>query len=324
MTQDFILCAYDFDHNGGGVSVPVDDIAHKVRTEGLSWVHLDINHEGTREWLTQNVDYIDTLIIDALLEGETYPRLTEHEDGMLIILRAVNHEKDDEPEDMISIRLWIDEHRIISTQRRNMKAIDDIKDKMKRGKGPKSAADFLILLVTQLFLRMESTLLDLNEHMDEIEEKILDKPDMTLRHNIIDLRRKAIILRRYIAPQRDVVAYLYNSDVPWIDTSHRRQLQESQDRIRRYIDDLDAIRERAQIVKDELANSIADRMNRNTYILSIVAAIFLPLTFLTGLLGSNVGGIPGSDSPAAFWIVLGICLFFATSLISFFKYMKWL
>ena len=91
-----------------------------------------------------------------------------------------------------------------------------------------------------------------------------------------------------------------------------------------FVEDLDIIRERAQIVKDELANALADKMNKNMYILSIVAAVFLPLGFFTGLLGINVGDLPGIDNNAAFLIVCLICLAFAGTVLGIFKYLKWL
>ena len=105
---------------------------------------------------------------------------------------------------------------------------------------------------------------------------------------------------------------------------HKRRFQESLDRIVRYTEDLDAIRERAQIVKDELANALTDKMNKNTYVLSVVAAIFLPLGFLTGLLGINVGGMPGADNELAFWFVSCLCIVFSALQIALFKFLKWL
>lgn len=92
----------------------------------------------------------------------------------------------------------------------------------------------------------------------------------------------------------------------------------------RYIEDLDAIRERAQIVKDELANGLADRMNKNLYVLSVIAAIFLPLGFLTGLLGINVGGIPGADNVSAFWVFVAGLFGIGGIQIATFKYLKWI
>ncbi|MGB2009788.1 MAG: CorA family divalent cation transporter, partial [Cycloclasticus pugetii] len=87
--------------------------------------------------------------------------------------------------------------------------------------------------------------------------------------------------------------------------------------------DLDTIRERAQIVKDELVTGLSDRLNKNMYMLSVVAAIFLPLGFLTGLLGINVGGIPGANNEAAFWIFMGILALIILAQVWLFKKLKW-
>lgn len=322
--QPHIICAYEFNGNGGGETLSDDVIAQKVKAHKLAWVHLDADHPLTREWLHENVDYLDNLIIDSLLQEETRPRLNELKDGMMVILRGVNLHKGADPEDMISIRLWIDEHRIISTQRRPLKAVADIRAALEDGRGPKSAADFMVTLTTRLIERMEPVLRELDDRTDSIEESVIENPDVSERSDLNDIRRQAILMRRYIAPQKDVIAAMRGSNIRWFDTNHKRQLFESLDRITRYIEDLDAIRDRAQVVKDELANILADRMNKNVYILSIISAIFLPLGFLTGLLGINVGGIPGAQYNAAFWIVVAICLLFAGGMLRFFKHKGWL
>lgn len=319
-----IICAYEFTKSGKGIPLEGHAVADMVRAQKLAWVHLDATHEETPKWLHTHINYIDNLIIDALLEEETRPRINEQKDGMLIILRGVNMHEGADPEDMISIRLWIDEHRIISTQKRHLMAIDDIRKALDNEHGPKNAADFLVMLINNLIQRMDQVIADLDSDTDEIEETILDTPELEDRHKIIDIRRRAIILKRYFTPQREVLNYLRSTNIRWLDQSHKRQLQENTDRMTRYIDDLDAIRERAQIVKDELANIIADRMNKNMYVLSVVAAIFLPLSFLTGLLGINVGGMPGADNKEAFWIVCGICATFIITLSIYFKRKKWL
>ena len=103
-----------------------------------------------------------------------------------------------------------------------------------------------------------------------------------------------------------------------------RYFQENQERLTRYLEELDSVRERAQIIKEEYTNMLSDRMNRNTYALSLIAGIFLPLGFLTGLLGINVGGLPGVDNPMAFWIVVGLCILSGLGFVGLFKLMKWL
>ena len=319
-----ILCAYELDGKGNGIPLIGDEIAKKVKANTLAWVHLDAAHSDTRQWLEDNVSYLDPFILDALLATETRPRITEIKDGMLVILRGVNLNEDADAEDMISIRLWIDEHRIISTRLRKLKAVQDMRDHLENGTGAKNAGDFLSMLSSRLLERMEPVIRELDDRTDQVEENIIENPDIAFRHEIIDIRKMSIILRRYIAPQKDALSRIYTSKLRWIDPSHQRRTHESLDRATRYIEDLDAIRERAAIVKDELANIMADRMNKNMYVLSIIAAIFLPLGFLTGLLGINVGGMPGAESSVAFWIVCLLCVGVGVGLLALFRKLKWI
>lgn len=319
-----IIHAYEFDGNGNGIKLANEDAAERAKSESLAWVHLDAAHPDTRQWLKDNVSYLDTIILNALLADETRPRCIQHKDGLLVILRGVNLNEGMEPEDMVSIRLWIDKSRIITMRRRPIRAVLDIADELEKGKGPKNSGDFIVRLTTRLFLRMAPIIADLDDRTDVIEESVLDDPDISMRHEIVDIRKMAIMLRRYLSPQKDAIGHIRNSDVAWISANQHRHLQENHDHMTRYVEDLDAIRERAQIVKDELANILADRMNKNMYVLSVVAAIFLPLGFLTGLLGINVGGMPGADYDMAFWIVCLICVAFGAGLMGLFRIMKWL
>jgi len=184
--SDCILHAYGF-NNGSSERLVESSVIQMLKDDALAWVHLDTRHGDSRDWLMQNVSYLDNLILDALLAEETRPRIVEYDAGMLVILRGVNLYEGMEPEDMVSIRLWIDEHRIISLQRRPLKAIDDICDMLNKGKGPKTAADFLVALTTRLFQRMAPVLSELDERTDIIEEAILEVPDTKCRHEIIDI-----------------------------------------------------------------------------------------------------------------------------------------
>ncbi|MCB2081040.1 MAG: zinc transporter ZntB [Hyphomicrobiales bacterium] len=321
--QPRILLAYGFDGSGGGKPLEALEISSEIHSERLAWVHLNATHAKTREWLHQEVSYLDDLILDALLADETRPRSVEFDEGVLLILRGVNLNEGAEPEDMVSIRLWVDAQRIISLERRHVKAVRDIIERLEQGKGPKDAGDFLAQLCARLFERMEPVLAELDEATDTIEEKVMEDPEIEERQTIVDIRKQAIMLRRYIAPQRDVMQHLRTSELKWLNAMHKRHLQESYDRVLRYAEDLDAIRERAQIVKDELANALSDRLNRNLYILSVIAAIFLPLGFLTGLLGINVGGIPGADNPLAFWLVIAGMGILVAIQVWLFKKLRW-
>lgn len=324
METDFILNACAITGDGSCELLNSKTVSKALKDDALGWVHLDGNKPGTRTWLAENISYLDNLILDALLAEETRPRIIEFEKGALLILRGVNLNENADPEDMVSIRLWIDAHRIISVQRRPLKATIDIQEKLLEGKGPKNSGDFIAMLSARLFERMEPIFQELDERLDNIEEKVIESPDISERNDITLIRKQAIVFRRYISPQRDVIAHLRTSEMEWIDAMHKRRLQESLDRVTRYIEDLDTIRERSQIVKDELSSILSDKMNSNLYMLSLIAAIFLPLGFFTGLLGINVGGIPGAENPDAFLIFCGILIITVIAQIIIFKKLKWL
>ena len=104
----------------------------------------------------------------------------------------------------------------------------------------------------------------------------------------------------------------------------RLRLRESADRTTRFIEDLDLARERAVVVQEELLSRLSEKMDRTMYVLSIVAAIFLPLGFLTGLLGINVGGIPGADFKGSFLIFCIFLVLIVGLQIWIFKRKKWM
>jgi len=320
---DHILLAYGFDGQGGGTALQGAAISEQLRDDRLAWIHMDANHKDTRPWLMREVSYLDPLIIEALLAEETRPRMTQLGEGVLLILRGMNFNENADPEDMVSVRLWIDRHRIISLRKRRLKAVLDIEERLQNGTGPCDAGEFACLLCQRLFERMEPVLADLDESTDVFEARLLEAADAQLREQIVDVRKKAIIFKRYIAPQREAIGQLRMSDIGWLDETSRRHLQEVLNNVTRYVEDLDATRERAQIVKDELTNILADRLNRNMYVLSVIAAIFLPLGFLTGLLGINVGGIPGTDYDYAFWVFSMILMLVVVIQIYVFKRLKW-
>jgi zinc transporter len=322
--ENGIIHALKFNGDGSASELKGQDISDTVHSDDLAWVHFDARDPASGDWIEKEVDYLDRIIIDALLAEETRPRFVEHENGVLLILRGMNFNENERHEDMVSIRIWADEHRIITLQRRQLKATKDIAEKLVEGKGPKDAADFLVQISSRLFDRMEPVLSELDEKLDDLEELIMEDPDGAHRQKITEIRKKAIVFRRYIAPQKDVMMSLRTVEQDWISSNHRRRIQESLDRVTRFVEDLDAARERAQIIKDELANALADKMNKNLYMLSLVAAIFLPLGFLTGMLGINVGGIPGADNEGAFMIFTGILVVLVAAQLVLFRWLKWI
>ncbi|MEX2642298.1 MAG: zinc transporter ZntB [Acetobacterales bacterium] len=320
-----LVCACRFDGQGGAEALDWAGIARSWPggDAGVLWIHLNRDGPRTRQWL-RSESGLDPLICDALLADTTRPRCTRIGDGLLLNLRGVNLNPGADPEDMVTIRMWAEAGRIVSVRLRNVMAINDIRERLESGRGPASAADFVVDLTTRLVERMDPVIGGLDDQVDEMEEVVAAGAQPGLRAKLTDLRRTAITLRRYVAPQREATNRLLMEEVDWIDPRNRSRLREAADRVIRYIEDLDAARERAAVVQEELSARIAEQMNRNTYVLSIVAGIFLPLGLLTGLLGINVGGMPGTDWGWAFAVVCVLLAALTGLEVWLFRRLKWI
>jgi zinc transporter len=274
-------------------------------------------------WL-ENKSGLSRITMESLLDEGTRPRFTGSAEGFLLILRGINCNPGEDPEDMVAIRLFFTEHRILTVKYRHVRAIQDVWKAINDGNGPCSAGDFLVLVAERIADRMGDVIADLDDKVDELEGTVLTAESHQLRSELADLRRKAISLRRYIAPQRDVLFRLIQERISSLTDMHRSHLREVSERTARFIEDLDSARDRASITQEELSAKLSDQMNKAMYTLSIVAAIFLPLGFFTGLLGINVGGIPGVENKWAFTVVVIALIAVAGGLLVWFKKIKWL
>lgn len=248
---------------------------------------------------------LDSFVVEALTAEETRPRCTVHGAGVVLNLRGVNLNPGAEPEDMVSVRFWLEAGRIFGVSVRPLQAVHDLLGAIERGQSPATPGEFVARLALRLADRAEPVVATLNEKIDEMEEQVLDQELLMVRSDLAEVHRSAILLRRFMLPQRDALTTLEIEDLDWLTEQDRSRLREAADRVQRLAEDLDAIRDRAQVVRDQIMEFRGDQMNRRMLVLSIVAAVFLPLGLLTGLLGINVGGMPGADSPWAFWIVTG-------------------
>jgi len=323
MEKSGINYAFLFDGQGGGTSLGWDEIRQWTPEKGILWVHLDYSAEDSNNWILNESD-LDEVSSAALLTEETRPRATDIGDALLIALRGINLNPGADAEDMVAIRIWTDSKRIITTRKRRLLSAMDVADALKSGKGPRTCGEFLVELTNNLISRMEGAIENLEDRMAEIEEKLLTTESYALRSDLSEIRRESIMLRRFLAPQREAMNRLYSEKVSWINDTVRLGLREATDRLIRYIEDLDAVRDRASVTQEELANRLSEQMNSRMYVLSLVAAIFLPLGFLTGLLGINVAGIPGAENKWAFSIFIILLIIVVFLQMAIFKKKKWL
>ena len=255
---------------------------------------------------------------------ESRPRAEFDQDGLLLFLRGVNLNPEQDPEDMVSIRIFADQNRVITTRRRKLLSIQDLEKAIEENLGPKNTAELVTLLSERLTDRMSDVVEKISDELDELEDAAETEQISGVRRSISELRRQSIMIRRYLAPQREAINRITADQSNFFNAVDVVRLREVSDRLQRYIEELDSVRDRAAVIQEEISTRLSEQINSRMYLLSLVAVIFLPLGFIVGLLGINVGGIPGAENKHAFWLVTGFLVLLGLLLVLIFRRKKWM
>ncbi|MEJ8567839.1 zinc transporter ZntB [Elongatibacter sediminis] len=318
-----LVCAYDLDGFGGASPLAWDALGGATPDGRVRWIHLDFTHTRARQWLRTESGIPDT-VVEAMLEEDIRPRSLQHGNGVLTILRGVNMNAGSPVEDMVSIRLWLEPGRIISTRRRRLKAVRRIRAELADGKGPTGPADFLLTLLDYLGERIGEVVDTIDESIESAELAMEASRAKTYRGEFGQLRRKTALIRRYLAPQREALDRLSRMQSPLFEPHDSIALMEATNQMTLLVEDLDLARERAMVAQEEILSVLATEQNTKMYLLSLVAAVFLPLSFLTGLMGMNVAGLPGTENPASFTILAVVMVAIGVGILWLFRLKKWL
>lgn len=288
VSDAIISCQLD----GKGGLIPIDD-SDVLTCDKPCWLHLNYTHSESADWLASTPLLPDS-VRDALGGDSMRPRVNRLSDGTMITLRSINLNSESRPEQLVVIRVFINEKLIVSTRQRKVFAIDEVLTDLKNGIGPVDGGSWLVDVCDALTDHTSEFIEELHDKIIDLEDAVVDQ-QVPPRGELALIRKQLIIMRRYMAPQRDVFSRIASERLPWMSDDDRRRMQDIADRLGRGLDDLDASVARTGVLADEITTVMAEAMNRRTYTMSLLAMVFLPTTFLTGLFGVNLGGIPGGE-----------------------------
>ena len=299
------LHAILLDGRGGGRVLGPEEVDAWRPEDGVLWLHLDALATEARARLEADAD-LPAVARDVLLARETRPRLTRLENGLLLVLRGVNLNAGADPSDMVSIRLFLDPHRVVSTSRRRLLAVQDASGEIREGVGPTTPGGLVEGLAGRLLERMAPTLERLEDAIEASELECDTAGAKIALGDLANLRRRAIALRRHLVPQRTVLHGLHASRLEDWGPEGMQETDMLADTVTRYVEELDELTERAEVTHQLVAAKQAELLNERMLSLAILTALFLPLGLLVGLLGINVGGMPGVGSPYGFWLATAL------------------
>lgn len=312
-----------FVHEGGqAIELPFAEAAAKFGQAELVWLHLDGRHLGADAWLMAQDD-IPEIARSALLATETRPRSDVIGHGAIVNLRGLGDIQQGDSDPLVSIRIWAEAGRVVSLSLRAPLALDPVISRFLAAT-ILDPGDLLSALASAITDDLDPDVAILGDSLDECELEIDKKSVYRMRRLVSDARNKAIGYKRFVFPQRAALERLAAAKIAWLDDDDRLHLREAADRAARMSEELEAVRERAALVHDELTDKRAEQLDTRSLIISIAAMVFLPLTFITGLFGMNFERIPFAKWTYGFEITAAVCVLIAVVITGWFIANRWL
>jgi zinc transporter len=299
----------------------IEEAAH-YSGPGFLWLHLQGRDEQDIAFIRAQPDIPD-VAAGALAATETRPRCDRIDEGAILNLRGPGDIDPSDSDRLVSIRLWVTATKVISLSRRPISALAEVVRKMEAGKVHDSG-DLVAAFAWAISTQLDPEVSALGDTLDDVETDLEPNFLYRLRRQITAVRSAAISFRRFVAPDRDALRTLAAQDFDWLAEDDKLHIIEAADRFARMAEELEAVRERAALLHEQITDLRAEQTDQRALYISVVAFIFLPLTFVTGLLGMNVEGIPYAHSHWSFWGVVIFCALVGIVVMGWFWRRNWL
>ena len=295
--------------------------AAAYRGPGFIWVHIE---DGKQEELALLISPdIPDVAANALIATETRPRCDRIDEGAIVNLRGPAAPGIEDADRLVSIRMWVRRGKVNSVTRHKLAATAAVVEQMEAGR-IHDPGDVVAAFARSISKELDPQVAALGDQLDDCESDLQPRNVYKLRSTIARIRTEAITFRRFVAPNRDALLTLAAHDFDWLAEDDRLHIREAADRFARMTEELEAVRERAALLHEQLTDLRAEELDQRGLLLSVFAFIFLPLTFITGLLGMNVEGIPWAHSRWAFWGVVAFCVLVGLVVLAWFARRHWL
>jgi magnesium transporter len=307
--------------------VAVEDICAYIDTPSKTWINIDgIHSEDIIKKIGEQFG-IHPLILEDIMNPNQRAKLDEHEHHIYLVMKMLSFEEDDNEVKGEQISLVLGDHYVISFQERPGDIFNIIRERIRKGKGRirKMGADYLAYslvdtIVDNYFLILEK----LGEKIEVLENSLEENPGSEILHELHYLKKEMIYLRKSVWPLREVVNNFERIESGLIKKPTKRYLRDVYDHTIQVIDAVEAFKETLMSLHDAYLSQISYRLNSVMKVLTIIATIFIPLTFIAGIYGMNFKYMPELGwrwgYPFAGIIMLAVVLV----MLIFFKKKKWI
>lgn len=302
-------------------------------SQTVSWINVDGLHEiSILEIIGQHFN-IHPLVIEDILSTHQRPKIEIFDDYIFIILKMIRYDHEEDEINMEQVSLILGKNFVITFQEMEGDIFDPLRTRIENGKGRarKSGSDYLAyaildILVDNYFLVLEA----LGEEIESLETAVLEDNDPSLIERIHYLKRQLIDLRKTIWPLREVIANLQRSESLLVSKPIGRFLGDLHDHVMQTIDALETYREMTSSILDIYLTMMSNRMNEVMKVLTIIATIFIPLSFLAGVYGMNFDtsispfNMPELENPYGYIMFWSLAVAIGVGLLIFFRRKRWI
>lgn len=303
-----------------------EELIEEKKKSGILWVHVDGLQDVGRLEEIGRIFGLHPLILEDILNTDQRPKAEDFTDYIFIVLK--NIQPDAAPNlhaEQISILLG--PNFVLSFQEKAGTLFDPIRERIRTDKGRirKAGADYLAhhlmdAIVDQYFVVLE----DIDDKIELLEDDLIRKTTPDKLQAIHLLKRELILLRKSLWPLREAIGLLQRSDSPLIADSDLIYFKDISDHIIAVVDTVDTFRDMLAGMLDIYLSYASMRMNQVMKVLTIIATIFMPLTFLAGIYGMNFANMPELGWRWGYFAVLGVMLTIALGMLMLFRRKKWI
>ena len=249
--------------------------------------------------------FLPAALREVLQEHDENRHVESTDGGLLLVISDFTYEDESDPSEVAALWCYAGRHLLITARLHALKSADELRQRMRTGINAASGIELAAQLLDIRTARIKQLASNMTRQLDDIEDEILAGNIRQQRAQLGRSRRLCARLRREFAPERaDLGRVLHRAAQPLAEAD-RGVLESSVESLAFAIEEIAEIYERAKLLQEELASRLAENTGRNLYVLSLLTAVLLPMTLITGVYGMNVAHLPGANS---FWLVLLLIL----------------
>jgi len=303
-----------------------DTLAAFESKQGLLWVDVSETTEEDGQFMGRLFKFHPLAVEDCISTQIHPPKIDDFGEYLFIIVHGINHMLDSDIVETAEMAIFIGPHFVVSNHSFPLYSVSEIERLVENDtRLLRRGVDFLAhALIDALVDNVLPTIDKMEETADDIEEETVRRPQQSTIEAILKLKRSTLRVHRVMAPQREVLNRLSRGEFPIIKNEAQIFYRDIYDHIARIEDLNQTLRDRADNVLTTYLSSVANRQNEVMKILSIVAAIFLPLTLVTGIFGMNFENMPELGLPWGYYAVLGLIGFAIFVVIGLFWARGWI